>query len=310
MAILDDSESLFRRAGFHLSQRCCARPSCFDFVARREKQIAFVKAHPNIGNIYEKDAKALATLAKFFHGSSMLICETNRDRPLEDDTVYSRYGVGAFTLRTLEDSLLKRTGPLVGAGPGGYYTQLDGEVIRKRRIAAGLSIGKMAELMGVSRRTLYGYETGMAKASVSVAYKLEWMLGTPVVKPIDVFQYPREADGFLASARRMISESRFMQFVIRKLLQFNFAVFQVKRAPFDFVAKAPKTGTKFLGAVVDEKDHRLAVRSEEVISISKIIEAQPIFVTNSKEVSVDNVPLLRPEDFEKIKCCEDLLAKL
>lgn len=309
MGILEDSESLFERAGFYLSQRCCARPSCFDFVARREQQIAFVKAHSDIGNIYEKDARGLATLARLFSGSSMLICEKTRDRPLEDDTVYSRYGIGAFTLKTLEGSLLNDAGPLIEAGPGGYYAQLDGEAIRRKRLEKGLSIGKMAELMGVSRRALYGYEKGMAKASVSVAYKLEQGLGIPIVKPMNVFQFPREVDGFFAAARRIVTESRLMQFVIRKLLQFNFAVFQVGRAPFDFVARS-QNGTSILGAVVNETDPSLEARSEEIISVSKMVEAQPIFVTGSRKVTVERVPLLRPEDFDEIKCCEDLIAKL
>jgi putative transcriptional regulator len=310
MGILEDSESLFEQAGFHLSQRCCVRPSCFDFVARKEKRIAFVKVYSNIGNVYEKDARGLATLAKLFYGSSMLICEKTRDKTLEDDTVYSRFGVGAFTLKTLEDSLLNDTGPLIEAGPGGYYVQLDGDAMKKKRLEKGLSIGKMAELMGVSRRTLYGYERGMAKASVSAACKLEQGLGIPIVKPMDVFQLPREIDGFFAAARRMIAETRLMQFVVRKLLQINFAVFQVGRAPFDFVAKAPKDGTSILGAVVKEKEPNLETRSEEIISVSKIVEAQPIFVTSSRRVSVEHLPLLRLEDFEGVKCCEDLFAKL
>jgi putative transcriptional regulator len=308
--ILDNAESLFEKAGFYLSQRCCARPSCFDFVARKKKQLAFVKVHPNIGNVYEKDARGLATLAKLFSGSSLFICERTRNKPLEDDTVYSRYDVGAVTLMTLEASLLKGAGPLIEAGPGGYYVRLDGEKIRKKRLEGGLSIGKMAEIMGVSRRTLYGYERGMAKASVSTAYKLEWALGEPVVKPIDIFQYPEQIGGFLATAKRIISESRFLQFVIRKLLQFNFTVFQIKRAPFDFIAKTPKNGTNLLCAVAREKERNFEVRTEEIVSVSKIVEAQPIFVTDSEKVSADNIPILHKKDLEKIKCPEDLMAKL
>ena len=38
--ILDNTESLFEKAGYHISQRCCVRPSCFDFAARKEKRIA------------------------------------------------------------------------------------------------------------------------------------------------------------------------------------------------------------------------------------------------------------------------------
>jgi putative transcriptional regulator len=308
-AIIDNVESLFEKAGFHLSQRCCARPSCFDFAARRERQLAFVKVHPNIGNIYEKDANGLATLGNFFSGASILICENTRKRPLEDDTVYSRYKVGALTLKTLEDALLSKMGPLIEAGPGGYYVRLDGEKIRRKRLEKGLSIGKMAEITGVSRRTLYGYEKEMAKASVSTAYKLEWVLGVPVIKPIDIFQYPEASEGFLATARRIISESRFLQFVIRKLLQFNFAVFQIKRAPFDFIAKAPEIPTSLVGAVSHEKEKNFEIRTKEIVSVSKIVEAQPILVSDGQRIS-PNIPLINREDFEQMKCCEDLMAKL
>lgn len=308
--ILDNAESLFKSAGFHLSQRCCSRPSCFDFATRKENKIVFVKIHSNIGNVYEKDARGLAALAKFLSDSSLFICDEARSKPLEDDTVYSRYGVGVLTLKSLEDTLLKGMSPLIEAGPGGYYVKLDGEAIRRKRMEKGLSIGKMAEIMGVSRRTLYGYERGMAKASVSVAYKLEWVLGKPVVKPIDIFHYPEEVVGFLAVAKRIISESRFLQYVIRKLLQFNFLVFQTRRAPFDFVAKNPKDGVSLLGAVVNKSDQNFEVRSEELISVGKVVDAQPVVVAESGEVSVDNVPLLRLKDLEKIKCPEDLMAKL
>ncbi len=164
--------------------------------------------------------------------------------------------------------------------------------------------------MGVSRRTLYGYERGMAKSSVATAYKLEWVLGMPLVKPIDLSNYPERTVGFFAAAKRIIIESRFLQFVIKKLLQFNFAVFQMRRAPFDFVAKAPGDQVSLLGVVVHEKERNFEVRTEEIVSVSRIVEAQPIFVTDSKKVSSDNIPIICREDLEKIRCCEDLMAKI
>lgn len=307
--ILDNVESLFENAGFYLSQRCCVRPSCFDFVARRQEKLTFIKVHPNIGNIYEKDTDGLKTLSKFFSGTSLFICEKTRNKPLEDDTVYSRYDVGALTMKTIEDTLLKGMSPLIEAGPGGCCVRLDGEAIRKKRLEKELPISKMAEIIGISRRTLYGYERGMAKASVSAAHKLEWVLGVPIVKPIDIFQYPKGIEGFFTVAKRIISENRFLQFVIRKLLQFNFSVFQLRRAPFDFVAKTPENKTSLLGAVVHEKEQNFEIRREEIVSVSKIVEAQPIFVTDSKKTSTDTVPLICRKDFEEIKCPEDLMAK-
>jgi putative transcriptional regulator len=98
-------------------------------------------------------------------------------------------------------------GPSVG--PGGYYVRLDGESIRQRRMKLGLSVGKLAEQLRISRRTLYGYERGMVKASVSAAYNLEWILGMPMVKPIDIFKPAPLGAGFFATAKRIIVKTGF-----------------------------------------------------------------------------------------------------
>lgn len=303
--ILDSVEPLFEKADFHLSQRCQVRPSCFDFVARRKKQFVFIKAHANIDNIYEKDAGGLATLAEAFSGVPMFICERNRHKPLEDDTVYSRYNVVTVTHKTLENALLKKIKPLIEAGPGGYYVRLDGNAIRRKRLEEGLSMDKMAEVTGVSRRTLYFYERNMAKASVKTAYRLIWALGTPVVKPIDISHVR-----LFATAKRIIGKSSFLQFVINKLLQFDFAVFQLKRAPFDFVAKNPENKTILLGVVASEKAQDFNVRREEVLSVGNVVEAQPMFVTDNREVFAGNIPFICREELEKIDCCEELVSKL
>ncbi|UCG36429.1 MAG: helix-turn-helix domain-containing protein [Candidatus Bathyarchaeota archaeon] len=309
LTLLDTAESLFNTAGFHVSKKCCARTSCFDFAVRKKEKVAFIKAHPNIGNIYEESAEGLKTVARLFHASPVFVCEKNSNKPLEDDTIYSRYNIGAVTPNTLEDSLLKGMGPLIEAGPGGYYVKLDGKVLRKKRLQKGLSIGKMAEITGVSRRTLYGYERGMAKASVSTAYKLEWILGLPIVKPIDIFQHPQKFDGLLAVARRIIGESRFLQFAVKKLQQLNFSVFQTRRTPFDFIARTAEGKISLLGAVIHEKERDFHARTEEILSISKIVDAQPILITDCRE-GPDRNGLLHFNDFEKIKCTDDLMAKL
>ena len=307
--ILGNVESLFEDAGFHLSRRCCTKPHCFDFVARREDNLLFTKVQPNIGNIYEKDAYGLTTLSDAFHATSLFICEKTRNKPIEDDTLYMRYGVRAITLRTLEDALFQGFGPLIEAGPGGYYVKLDGEAIRKERLEKGLSIGKVAEILGVSRRTLYGYERGMAKASVLTSYKLASILGIPVVEPLDMFQPIAKTEGFLATARRIISESRFLRFIIKRLRQFNFTVFQLRRAPFDFVARSPIDGATLIGAIAYEEEDNFAIKTEEIVSISKVVGAQPIYLTDSDNIFVDSIPLIQREDFKKIKCCEDLMAR-
>lgn len=304
--LLDASQSIFEKAGFNISRRCCSRPSCFDFVVRKKDQLAFVKTHTNIGSALVKEASDLRTISQCFSAAALFIGERTRDKPLEDDAVYLRYCVYTVTLKTLEDVVFRKQYPLVEAGPGGYYVQLDGKVIRERREKLGLSIGKMAEMLGVSRRTLYGYERGMAKASVSTAYNIAWILGVPVAQPINIFK-PIKSEGLFATAKRIISKHPFLQKVLSKFAQFNFRVAHISRAPFDFIAQSHEENLSIIGGVVSKKEEpNINKRAEEIISVSKVVNAQPLFITNGKRIPNNNILLISEKELEDIRCPEDL----
>ncbi|UCC33940.1 MAG: helix-turn-helix domain-containing protein, partial [Candidatus Bathyarchaeota archaeon] len=264
--ILTATESILKEAGFQISERCVARPSCFDLVVRKKEQLALMKVYVNIGNVSTEDATELQAISECISATPFFICTENRKKPLEDDTVYSRYHTYTITPKTLEDTAVHGMYPLVEAGPGGYYVRLDGEKIRERRQRLGLSIGKLADMIGISRRTLYGYEKDMAKASVSVAYNLEWTLGVPVVKSIDIFQSNSKKRGFLAAAKRIITRHGFLQKVLNKFAQIDFEVSCMSRAPFDFIAQSRDEPLSIIGGVPDEKERNIDRRTEEIMS--------------------------------------------
>jgi putative transcriptional regulator len=307
--ILGATEQILEKAGFRLSQRCDSRPCCFDLAAHGENQLIFVKIHANIGNTCLNDAAELQKISGCFSALPLIVGEKTRRKPLEDDTVYSRYDVCAITCKTLEDMLLRGVHPLVEAGPGGYYIKLDGSLIRKRRQELGLSVGKLAEMAGISRRTLYGYERGMAKASVSAAYRLEWILGAPVVQSTDVFQGP-ERVRFLATARRIIAKHRLLKAVSKKFAQFEFKVTCTGRAPFDFIARWPEKGLKIVGGVAEVGERNVDQRIREVKSLAEVIGAHAVFITYGERSQDERVPLIGHKVFTKMKCPEELLAQL
>jgi len=308
--MLNATESVLKTAGFQVSEQCSARPSCFCLVARRDSQLTLLKVQPDLGNISKRDASELKTIASCFLGSSLFVSEKTREKPLEDDTVYTRYNVYAITVKTLEDVVSRKMLPLVEAGPGGCFVRLNAEVVRKRRQKAGLSVGKLAEQLGISRRTLYGYERGMAKASVSAAYNLEWILGIPLVKPLDIFEAMPPDTGFFAAAKRVLVKNRFLRVVLKKLAQCRFNVAPTMRAPFDFIAQSPETQLNLIGGVTCKEERDLDQRAQEILSVSEIVKAQPVFVTDGKLIPKNNIPLIRSEELNKIKQPEDLIAKL
>lgn len=306
--LLDATEDILNKASFKVSQRCVARPSCFDFAARRGEQLTFVKALVDIGNVSSEDASELRWISKCFSATPLLVGDQTRKKPLEDDTVYLRYDIYAITPKSFGNLVLLQMHPLVTAGPGGYYVDLDGDAIRKKRQELELSVGKLAELMGVSRRTIYGYERGMAKASVSAAYNLEWILGVPVAQPIDVFQKTPKEEGFFAAAKRLIVRNRLLQRVLRKFSRFDFSVAPTRRAPFDFIAQFKKGHWNIIGGVTGKRERDVNQRAEEIMSVSEVVNAQPVFITDGKHVPNNDIPLIHSEELTKIKCQEDLMA--
>jgi putative transcriptional regulator len=308
--VLRLAEGALREAGFNISTRCVSRPSCFDFVARKGKSIAFFKIPPNLSNTCRREADELRTIAGFFGSAALFVCDKAKDKPLEDDTVYSRYGVYAISPGTLEDIVTRGFLPLVLAGPGGYYVRLDGAAIRRRRLKLGLSMGKLAESLGVSRRTLYGYEHSMAKASVSAAYKLEWFLGVPIVEPIDVFKPIRRTRRFLTAAKRALIRNRLLHGVLRWLRRCHFDVFPARKAPFDFVAECSETQLCLIGGVACSSDRNIDARTKEILSVSQIVNARSLFVTDGRQIPDNDIPLVHQKELAKIKDPKDLMEKL
>jgi len=308
--MLNATESVLTTAGFKISKRCSSRPSCFCMVARKGADLTFIQVLSDLGKISLKDALELQAISSHFSATPLFVGNEARDRELEDDTVYSRYGVYAVTLKTLEDVVTRGMLPLVEAGPGGYYVRLDGEAIRDRRIRLGLSVGKLAEQLRISRRTLYGYEKGMAKASVSVAYNIEWVLSKPVVKPIDIFKPVPPESGFFSRAKRLIIRNRFLRTVLKRLILCDFKVAATTRAPFDFIALPPDENVNIIGGVTRRGEKSIDQRAEEILSISDVVKAQPLFITDGKLVPYSNIPLINSEELEKMQLAADLFQRL
>jgi putative transcriptional regulator len=303
-------EALLKEAGFTVSQMCCSRPSCFDFVARKNDNLIFVKVQPDIDNLLPSDSVELNEISGTVSAASLLISEKTRERPLEDDTVYSRYDVLAVTPRTFQSIVIRKSYPLIQAGPGGYYVEIDGGAIKCKRQELGLSAGDVAEMIGISRRTLYGYERGMAKASVATAYNLIGTLGIPVAKTVNVFEKPKNQRKcrFLATARRVIAGHKLLMRLFRKSDRYGFTA--VKKAPFDFLITGSQDKMRIIGGVAGKKELELDRRIDEILSVSRVIQAHPVLITENKKPSNKDISCIYSKELNNITSPEDLIENV
>jgi putative transcriptional regulator len=272
-----------KEAGFEVSRMCCSRPSCFDFAAKKGEKIILLKIHSDVDSFSRADSRELRVIAGRIQTATLVISKTAHDNPLEDDTVYSRYEICVVTEKTFKNVGLEGTEPLINAGPGGYFVRIDGSLIERRRKEIGLSIGRLAEMIGVSRRTLYGYERSMAKASVTSAYNLANVLGIPVAKPVDLFEKTRkQRECLLMKAKRAIARQALLLKVFRKFASCDIS--PVERAPFDFILNVPDEKCVIVGAIAENSEKSIDDRAEEILSVCQVVNAHPVLISEKSEV--------------------------
>jgi putative transcriptional regulator len=296
-----------KEADFQVSQICCSRPSCFDFAAGKDDKTFLVKVVSDVDTFSAQSTRELKVIAGRVSAASVIISQQAHGKPLEDDTVYSRNGILVVTEKTIKNIALQKANPLIYAGPGGYSVEVNGVLVEKKRKELGLSIGKLAVMIGVSRRTLYGYERGMAKASVKSAYKLAETLGVPVAKPVNVLERTRkQRQCLLMKARHTIVCKGLLQKVLRK---FAFCdVSPVYRAPFDFVMNAPNWNHAIVGGVVMHGERNVDNRLGEILSVSHVIRARPVLITEKSRVFSGDVSCICMDDLSGIRRPEDLMT--
>jgi putative transcriptional regulator len=296
-----------KEAGFQVSQMCCSRPSCFDFAARKDDKTVLVKVNSDVDTFPAQSARELKVIADRFSAASLIVSQQTHGKPLVDDTVYSRNAVFVVTEKTIKNIVLQTANPLIYAGPGGYSVEVDGELVEKRRKELDLSVGKLAAIIGVSRRTLYGYEKGMAKASVKSAYKLAETLGIPVAKPINILERTqKQRQCLLIKSKHAIAGKVLLKKVFRK---FAFCdISPVHKAPFDFIMNVPNDKCVIVGSVAVNGERNLDNRVEEIISVCHVIRARPVLIMEKPKISSKDVYCVCMDDLSLMRTPEDLVA--
>jgi len=308
--LVEAAEDTFRNSKFDVSMRCVSRPSCFDFAARRGEVKVLVKVFWNIGCASSEQVNELRRVATQLSASPLIIGYKGYRSLLEDDVVYSRYGVYVITLKTLRETLERGMHPLVEAGPGGYYVHIDGEAIRRRREELGLSMGGLAKMLGLSRITVYSYERGRVKASVKAAYQLSRVLGIPVAKPINIFHSAPSPE--LSQSSKTQLSSRLHQLVYRKLTQLNLFVDMVNRAPFDFIAHHWMDERRIVGGVFDGSEVDASRRASEIASLAQVVDAYPVLIVDGrfKSLQVSEVPQISHGELKRMRNHHELRERL
>ena len=225
--LLQRVRDLLLEAGFRVSERCSQRPRSFDLIAGDREILMVVKAISHIDGVSEGIARDLDLVSYYLGGAPLIVGERTRDADLQRGAVYVRYGIYALSLPTLSDFLMDGNPPLVYVSPGGLSVNIDEKLLRALREERQLSLGDLAHLLGVSRRTISKYENGMG-TTMEIALRIEELFDTAITRPVDLLSHePRFAPSDEPAGGEVLPD----------LSRLGMEIHLLRRAPFEALTR-------------------------------------------------------------------------
>ncbi len=293
--LIESVRDILAKAGFYVSRPITMRSVSFDVVARRDRVLLIMKVLSNVDAFSRENAEELKVLAEALEASPLAIGERSGSGEIEEGIVYSRFGIPIISVDTLSDYILEGVPPFIFAAPGGLYVKLDSGMLRRLREERSISLGTLAEVAGVSRRTIQMYESGMG-AMIDVATRLEKFLKELLVVPLDPFAYTPETE------RRLVELGKldvFGQEIFGILDRLGYSIVPTVKCPFEALT-SDEHSMILTGLGKDES--RLAEKARTVGDISKITEhSSVIFIEHVRsKQSIGGTPLVGKDELKKM----------
>jgi putative transcriptional regulator len=291
-ALIENVTALLVDADFLVSEQCAVRPKGFDLAARSGEDLLLVKVLGNVDAFDSPTGSEMRRLGAYLSATPLVVGLRTRDENLKPGVVYFRHGVPAIHPDTLYDLLVEGVPPLIYAAPGGLYVNIDGDLVKDERTERGWSLGRLAEELGVSRRTVAKYEDGM-NASVEVAAELEEMFDEPFSDPVSVLDGAEKVRDGEPTPEDPETDPETKR-VHAVLSNAGFVVHPTQRAPFKAVSEDDErvefTVLSSYATFTDAAKKRARLMS----SLSRVTRTRAVFFTDDDagRDSVDGTALV------------------
>jgi putative transcriptional regulator len=297
-----DIQTILDKSGFITSQLASPGGMSFDMISRRDDLLILMKLALTAEGLSRGLASEMLALARVLKGSPVIVIPSSAAQRFQDGVLYIRFGVPLMTFNTLFDYLIEEVPPMIYKGSSGFFVTLDGALLRTRRNALNISLGAVADAVGVSRRAVQMYESGMG-ADLEVALKLENILRVPLILPLDPFSSSDE----LQTIRDGLDVLEGMKKeVIEHLDSIGMEVIPTQKCPFDALAREKK---ELLLASVGGSKQGLQYKAENLSRISKVTGGDQMMVVSDriKTRKIGDTPVMRISEIKGAKDVKRLI---
>lgn len=307
----------FSREGYTVID-CEGIRSSFDVLARNKNHFFVVKVIGNIEGLTAKASGDLSHVAGILQATPVVIGQTMKQSPLKDGVTYTRHGTLVVTPATLS-AILSDEYAGTYAIRGNYCLSIDADKLVSLRRKRGLNQQDLADRIGVSKQSIYRYESG-GKAAVDVADRLEDFFGESLrgdQRFLEMLSqdHPRErfdhrlAETRLDTLKEQVRSAFAGLGMDSSVTNAPFNVFAFEGRQDDERSRKP-LGRKFkeVLTVVSNDRGKLERRVEVVEEISDIVGGYSMAITE-RSISCD-AAVISPEELAEISDAKTLLRLL
>ncbi|AEH38759.1 transcriptional regulator [Halopiger xanaduensis] len=305
-ALVGNVTAMLEDAGFVVSDRCAIRPKSFDVAARRGEDLILVKILGNIDAFNEETGHEMRRLGTYLEATPMVIGLRSRDEDLKPDVVYFRHGVPVLSPDTAYNLFIEDVPPLIYAAPGGLYVNIDGDLLADEREDRDWSLGRLANELGVSRRTVSKYEDGM-NASVEVAMELQDLFDAPLTSPVNVLDGADEVHETESTPDDPEADPDDER-VVAVLTRAGYEVHPTLRSPFKAVSRDEDDADEDVVLTGHSEFTKAAEKRARIMSsIGHVTHTQSVYVVDrAKRESVDGTALVEREELDDLRNAAEL----
>ncbi len=309
LKLIQEAQEILTKAGFYTTDTYRESGIAFDLIARKDEDLIIIRAVLNADSTREENTRGLKVLSDTLDASPLYIAKYGGRRELERGVVYSRRGIPLLSIGTLEDMMLEGVPPYVFSAPGGFYVQMDSELLKQARKERKISLRKLADVAGVSRKSIQKYEKGMG-ADLEVAVELEEFLGEDLILPLNPLEHKEEEEEKPSAS--LDGFSGLEKLVFDCLQSMGYRIVPTQRCPFEAVTADDAEDRIMLSGITSEDNQNIKKKAKVVSSLSDITEKESVIFIRKRYIhtNIEGIPLIDKDELKKIDDREEIVKIL
>ncbi len=194
-----------------------------------------IKVSQDAYEISREEIEDLKLSSRMLNSAVLIVSKSYLNEDLEPGIVMDRSDISVMDPETL-DLYLSDEKVAIYYKKGQFFVKIRGEVLHRKRVERNLSMGELAEILGISRKAVYEYEKGDMDPSIEVAQKLVEIFGEDIVSKVDVHELTERY--IFSYVERMLRAQAKEDPLLRRISEIGMEAVRLKRTAPDILGIA------------------------------------------------------------------------